>query len=58
MAAPKAPSPPDRIFARAEADGRSFLFEHEVYALLRASGIGAPKSLFVRTGGAVSKRGL
>ena len=37
----------DAIFAVAEADGRSFLFEHEVYRLLQAAGVGTPKFLFV-----------
>ena len=29
----------DRSFAATEADGRMSLFEHEVYALLRAAGV-------------------
>jgi acyl-CoA synthetase (NDP forming) len=58
MAAPIAFASIDPIFARAERDGRSFLFEHEVYALLRAAGIGVPKTLFVRSGRKVSSRDL
>src|SRR4030065_77365 len=41
----------ERIFERAEKDNRSFLLEHEVYALLRASGIDAPRFFFVKKGG-------
>ncbi len=40
----------DRIFRRAEKDGRNLLFEHEVYDLLRAWGIGAPRFFFVKKG--------
>jgi len=58
MPAPIAYDPIDRVLARAERDGRRFLFEHEVYALLRASGIGVPKTLFVRTGRTVAGRDL
>jgi acyl-CoA synthetase (NDP forming) len=35
-----------RIFARAELEGRDFLLEHEVYALLREAGIAAPRGFF------------
>jgi len=28
----------DKIFERAEKDGRAFLFEHEVYQMLKESG--------------------
>jgi acyl-CoA synthetase (NDP forming) len=37
----------DKIFEKAEKDGRSFLFEHEVYRMLKEAGIRAPKFLFV-----------
>jgi len=40
----------DRIFGRAEKDGRDFLLEHEVYGLLRAMGIAAPRFFFVKKG--------
>src|SRR4030042_1706754 len=38
------------IFERAEKDGRDFLLEPEVYALLRALGIDAPRFFFVKKG--------
>ena len=40
----------DRIFAAAEKDGRDFLLEPEVYAVLRAAGIGVPRHVFVPRG--------
>jgi len=40
----------ERIFERAEKDGRNSLLEHEVYALLRALGIAAPRFFFVKKG--------
>ena len=40
----------NRIFAAAEADGRTTLFEHEVYAMLRAAGVATPRFLFVEPG--------
>ncbi len=39
-----------RLFARAEKEKRSALFEHEVYALLRACGIATPRFIFVPRG--------
>jgi acyl-CoA synthetase (NDP forming) len=40
----------EKIFQRAEKDSRNFLLEHEVYALLRALGIAAPRFFFVKKG--------
>jgi acyl-CoA synthetase (NDP forming) len=40
----------DKIFGRADKNGRDFLLEHEVYALLRALGIAAPRFFFVKKG--------
>jgi len=40
----------DAIFTKAEADGRDFLLEQEVYAMLRAAGIATPKHKFVPKG--------
>ncbi|MGD0782538.1 MAG: acetate--CoA ligase family protein, partial [Candidatus Aminicenantales bacterium] len=48
----------DRIFAAAEADGRMSLFEHEVYALLRAAGVAVPRFLFVPLGRRIAARDL
>jgi len=48
----------DLIFAGAERDGRTFLFEHEVYAILGKAGIAVPKHRFVPKGTAVSARDL
>jgi hypothetical protein len=42
--------PIEIIFERAEKDNRNFLLEDEVYALLRAFGIAAPRFFFVRKG--------
>ncbi|OGD19980.1 MAG: hypothetical protein A2W03_16035 [Candidatus Aminicenantes bacterium RBG_16_63_16] len=39
-----------KLFARAEKEKRSVLFEHEVYALLRACGIATPHFIFVPRG--------
>ncbi len=47
-----------RIFARAEKEKRSHLFEHEVYTLLRACGIAAPRFVFVPRGKTVTQRDL
>ena len=44
------PERADRIFERAEEEGRDFLLEHEVYALLRAFGLDPPRFFFVRKG--------
>jgi acyl-CoA synthetase (NDP forming) len=40
----------DAIFAKAEADNRDFLFEQEVYAMLRLAGIAVPRHKFVPIG--------
>lgn len=40
----------DRLFARAAKEGRDFLLEPEVYALLRAFGLEPPRFFFVRKG--------
>lgn len=48
----------ERIFERAEKDNRSFLLEHEVYALLRASGIDAPPFFFVKKGARATREKL
>jgi len=40
----------ERIFERAEKDGRDLLLEYEVYALLRALGIAVPRFFFVKKG--------
>ena len=40
----------DRIFEGAEKDNRSFLFEHEVYKMLRKAGLQTPKFLFLPKG--------
>jgi acyl-CoA synthetase (NDP forming) len=42
-----APSPAHPVLLGAEAEGRSILLEHEVYALLAAAGIGVPRHVFV-----------
>ena len=47
-----------RIFARAEKDGRTALFEHEVYALLRACGLPTPRCFFVPRRRSVSRASL
>jgi acyl-CoA synthetase (NDP forming) len=48
----------DRIFEKAEAEGRDFLLEPEVYGMLRAAGLGLPKYAFIPKGRAVSARTL
>jgi acyl-CoA synthetase (NDP forming) len=48
----------DRIFAAAEDDGRTSLFEHEVYELLKAAGVAAPRFLFVPRGRRIAARDL
>jgi acyl-CoA synthetase (NDP forming) len=48
----------DPIFARAENDGRSFLFEHEVYQMLKEAGIRTPRFVFVKRGQAVRAKRL
>ena len=48
----------DRIFEGAERDGRSFLFEHEVYAVLERAGAAVPKHRFVPKGGTIGARDL
>jgi acyl-CoA synthetase (NDP forming) len=44
----------DEIFERALRDGRSHLFEHETYGMLRLAGIRAPKFRFIKRGHRVS----
>jgi acyl-CoA synthetase (NDP forming) len=46
----KSPEGTNRIFEKAEAERRNFLLEHEVYALLKAFDIGAPRFFFLRDG--------
>jgi len=48
----------DAILAKAEADGRDFLLEQEVYAMLRAAGIATPKHKFVPKGKKLSPADL
>jgi acyl-CoA synthetase (NDP forming) len=48
----------DRIFARAEKDGRDYLLEHEVYGLLRALGIATPCFFFVKKGERAARKEL
>ncbi len=38
----------DAILQRAHSDGRSMLFEHEVYGILGATGVSVPRCVFVR----------
>ncbi len=38
----------DRILDAASREGRSALFEHEVYGILACLGLSVPKFLFVR----------
>ena len=40
----------NKIFSCAEKDGRSFLLEHEVYALLQAAGLSVPRFFFLKKG--------
>ncbi len=46
------------IFRTAEQDNRQFLLEPEVYALLRACGIAAPRFLFLEKGQKVGRQDL
>ncbi len=46
------------IFEAAERDGRSFLLEHEVYALLETAGLPTPRHVFVPKGRRVRKADL
>jgi acyl-CoA synthetase (NDP forming) len=48
----------ERIFERAEKDGRNFLLEHEVYALLRALGTAVPRFFFVKKGARATRKNL
>jgi len=48
----------NKIFAGAEKDGRSFLLEHEVYALLGLAGLPTPRHVFVPKGRPVRKADL
>ncbi|MGB9005766.1 MAG: acetate--CoA ligase family protein [Candidatus Aminicenantales bacterium] len=46
-----------RLFERAEREGRNFLLEQEVYEMLEAAGIAAPRRFFLKKGeGADRKR--
>ena len=47
-----------RIFARAEKEDRTALFEHEVYALLRACGLETPRHVFVPRGRRATRKDL
>jgi acyl-CoA synthetase (NDP forming) len=40
----------NKILAGAEKDGRSFLLEDEVYAMLKAAGLGVPRFFFLEKG--------
>ncbi len=46
------------ILRRAEKDGRDFLLEHEVYALLREAGIASPRGFFLPKGQKVKRAAL
>ncbi|MDH7512701.1 MAG: acetate--CoA ligase family protein [Clostridiales bacterium] len=46
------------IFRKAEQDGRRFLLEPEVYALLRACGIATPRFLFLKKGQKADRKNL
>lgn len=48
----------DEIFRNAFEEGRFFLFEHEVYGLLRTAGIKTPAFRFVPRGGRVREEDL
>jgi acyl-CoA synthetase (NDP forming) len=48
----------DRIFEGAERDGRTFLFEHEVYGMLRLAGLAVPRFKFIPKGRAVGAKDL
>lgn len=47
-----------RVFENAEKDGRSFLLEHEVYAVLENAGLPTPRHVFVPKGQRVRKADL
>ena len=46
------------VFAGAEAEGRSFLLEHEVYAVLAMAGLPVPRHVFVPAGRPVRRADL
>jgi acyl-CoA synthetase (NDP forming) len=48
----------DRLFEGAEGEGRSFLFEHEVYAMLGLAGVAVPMHRFVSKGRMVEPKDL
>jgi acyl-CoA synthetase (NDP forming) len=48
----------DKIFEKAEKDGRNFLFEHEVYRMLREAGLQTPKFIFVAKGKKIGRANL
>ena len=48
----------DRIFEGAERDGRAFLFEHEVYEMLRLAGVAVPRFKFITKGRTVVAKDL
>jgi acyl-CoA synthetase (NDP forming) len=48
----------DRVFERAEKDGRSVLLEHEVYTLLRALGFATPRFFLIEHGERASQKKL
>ena len=48
----------DALFEKAEKDGRTFLFEHEVYQMLRAAGLKTPRFRFVAKGEVVRAKDL
>ena len=48
----------DRIFEGAERDGRTFLFEYEVYGMLRLTGLAVPRFKFIPKGRAVGAKDL
>ena len=47
-----------RIFEEAERDGRRFLLEPEVYAILREAGIPGPRHVFIPAGTSVTRKDL
>jgi len=48
----------DAILAAAQGEGRSALYEHEVYGILRTIGLGVPRHRFVRTVAEVTAESL
>jgi acyl-CoA synthetase (NDP forming) len=48
----------DRLFLRAEQEGRNFLLEPEVYQVLEASGIACPKRFFLPVAGRAGRKEL